>query len=262
MTQWPQPGTGPQWYLPSYPVPPPPPPPPPARRGYLIGLVIGAVALVVVCAGVAVTGLVWLGRPHTVAGEDPSPAFTADNPGAAAAPTPADTSSATAEATPDGSARRYLLDPPAGATLVPSGDGVLTVAQVGGDTANYRDSETELLNNGGFVGGGTRSWVTAAGITVLIDLLQFDTAAHASAYLSAEKAAVAPDFTPQTTRTIPGVPQGVTYVGVGDYQFTSGRTFSYAVKRNLVLFVRTSDDGDQLSTAVADDTAARQYKRM
>jgi hypothetical protein len=265
VTQWPPPGPGPQWYLPSYPVPPLPPPPPRMRRGYLIGLVIGAVMVFVVCAGVAVGGVVWLGRPHAVAGTEPDPVLTTDGPQPAVTGTPSGGPTAGAAATPDGSARRYLLDPPAHATVVPSGDEVLTVAQVSDDTANDRRGELALLNDRGFAGGGTRSWVTDGGVTVLIDLLQFDTREQAGAYFAGEKTAVASNFTPQNRRAIPGMPDGVMYLGVGRFQSTAARTFSYAVRRNLVLFVRTSSEGDQISaamTAAADDTALRQYRRL
>ncbi len=253
VTQPPQSGPVMYWYLPGY--APPPPPPPPPRRRYLLAAVIGGLAFVMCCAGLAVATVVGLYRMHATAAPQPGtvPAASTDP---VTSPAPPVTTCDPDDGNPDGVARRYLLDPPPGATTIPSGDCVLTSAQVTSDLPDRSRDGALLLYGSAFAGGATRQWVTSNGTTVLIDLIQFRTPANALEYFTTEKAAGGKALATATARPVPGVPRAVTYVVPQPTE-----TYSYAVKANLVLFVKTTADANP-DSVTANDTLARQYARI
>ncbi len=201
-------------------------PPRKSRTGLVIGLVIGAVVVVI---GIGAGG-------YALAQPDGRPATAATGPAqpAAAPATPSATPSTVASPKDhSGDLRRFLLPAPESSdpwSKPVSKDGRLTLRQV---ASGYQDttSATDYLHGLAFQAGAVRTWVEADGTSVEIDLYRFGTDNGAYQF-----------FTDEVGNDVDNMPKGTTITMID--RISGG-------KGEVVAFAKKDKYGDQMSHGMA-----------
>jgi hypothetical protein len=218
--------------------------------------------------GSALAGLTCLATVGCSSGHASTAAATPGATSAAASPSP--TASPTATTHP-ADLNSYLLAPPAGAQPASSfptvhgsfavpADAKLTQAQAASLSINPNGSTLLAVHH--FARAAVVAWTAGDGKAVLVELLQFPAIASAASYFVAERNTVRDQFSPQLRYAVDAIPDAGTYVvHSADAQGTR-RSYSYANRGDVVVFVITAANVAAVDVAGANAVLTQQYNRL
>jgi hypothetical protein len=106
------------------------------------------------------------------------------------------------------------------------------------------------------------AWVAGDGTAVLVELLQFPAVASAASYFGTEHTTVRNQFSPQFWYTVDAIPDAGTYVARSADAEGTRRSYSYANRGDVVIFVITAAKVATVNVDGANAVLIQQYNRL
>jgi hypothetical protein len=218
--------------------------------------------------GSVLSGLTWLAAMGCSSGHTTTAAATPAATSAAATPSATASPAAT---THSADLKTYLLPPPAGAQPASSFPAVrgafavpaeanLTQAQAASLSINPNGNK--LLAEHHLVRAAATAWTTGDGTAVLVELLQFPAVSSAASYFTAERDTVRNQFSPNFRYAVDAIPDAGTYVVHSADAHGTRRSYSYANRGDVVIFVITAANVATVNVDAANAVLTQQYNRL